>query len=51
MKNQKLKVTQKNLTTGCEAFRAIFPGKCGKTDGTWLLGLNLVAILMSVNMT
>ena len=52
MKNQKLMVNQKKLSTkGCEAFRAIFPGKSGETDGAWPLGLNVVAMLLSVNMS
>ena len=42
-------VNQKNFRQGCEAFRALFPGKIGETDGAWLLGLNVVAILVSVN--
>ena len=46
MVNQK-----KKSTKGCEAFIAIFPGKCGETDGAWPLGLNLVAMLVSVNMS
>ena len=52
IENQKLIVNQKNFwTNGCEAFRAIFPGKYGEMDGAWLLGLNVVAMLVSVNMS
>ena len=43
--------SKKFSTKSCEALRAISPRKCGETDKTWLLGLNVVAMLVSVNMS
>ena len=39
------------LTKVCKAFKAIFPRKCGETDKAWKLGLNVVAMLVSANMS
>ena len=51
MKNQKVTVIQFFFDKGLRSFQSIFPRKCGESDGAWNWGLNVVALLESVNMS
>ena len=49
--NQKLMVNQKKIDKVLRSLQSNISWKCGETDGAWLLGLNVVAMLVSVNMS
>ena len=49
MKNEKLMVNHL-VDKGLRSFWSIFPRKCGRTAGDWSLGLNVVALVVSLNL-
>ena len=51
MKNQKLMVNQKFFDQKLRSFQSNFFWKCSETDEAWILGLKLLAMPVSVNMS
>ena len=49
MKNEKLMVNHL-FDKGLGLFKSIFPRKCGRTAGDWSLGLNMAALVVSLNL-